>query len=342
MNSGLQQGLIVGQSSGPKSGLRQGLQSGFTMTNRLNSLNPASITEPKLKPIFHINADNVALVSGAVSIAYNLTETTPNQLLPKYETIFDQFAGTTYRPPLVVGGLNGRNYMNFADTGNRYLSSATSVNAYMYANEALGLRASGTGMTYMFVIKRKQGGTFTIFDGRDSSTLATTGDLLLEVNAAGRITFTYCGGNSGTVTTLNGTAGVNLLNEWSIVTVKCQLRIDGGKIPTDNELPGVVGTKRYTMPSDSRNGNVSSAIDIFVNGVEQQKTITSGTFANADWYSDGSYRMLDRDIWIGNKGSVFATSGTHIASAMMIPAYIDKAYQQRLENYFRNYYSLPF
>jgi hypothetical protein len=52
--------------------------------------------------------------------------------------------------------------------------------------------------------------------------------------------------------------------------------------------------------------------------------------------------MLDRDIWIGNKGSVFATSGTHIASALMIPSYISNAYQQRLENYFRLYYSLPF
>ena len=341
MNSGLQQGFVMGQSSGLGSGLRQGLQSGFTMTNRLNSLDPASITEPKLKPQFYINADNVALTSGSVQIAYNLIENTPGQLLPKYENIFDQTAGTTYRPPLVLKGLNGKNYMNFADTGNRYLASAAAT-VYFYANETLNARASATGMTYMFVIKRRRGGTYTIFDGRDSTTLATTNDLLLEVNAEGRITFDYKGGSSGGVTSLTGTAGVNLLNDWSILTIKCQLRIDGGEIPADNKLPGVVGTKRYAMPSGSRHGHASSAIDIFVNGVEQPMNITTNTFTNADWYNDDSYRMLNRNIFIGNKGSVFGTSGTQIAAALMIPAYIDKAYQQRIENYFRNYYSLPF
>jgi hypothetical protein len=42
--------------------------------------------------------------------------------------------------------------------------------------------------------------------------------------------------------------------------------------------------------------------------------------------------MLDRDIFIGNKGAVFGTAGTHIAAAVMIPAYVDKAFQQRIEN----------
>lgn len=338
MNSGLQQGFVLGQSSGLVSGLRQGLQSGFTMTNRLNSLDPSSITEPKLKPVFYINADNVALTSGAVSIAYNLINSTPGELFPKVENIFDQAAGGTYRPPLVLRGLNGRNYMDFATTGSKYLSSSTAIGTNMYASTTPAVSASG--MTYMFVIKRLRGGTRTIFDGRDSSTLATTNDLLLEVNAEGRIVFTYCGGNGGSVSSLNGTAGVNLLNDWSILTVKCQLRIDNGAIPGDSDGPSPI-TKRFARPIDNRFG-ATSAIDIFVNGVEQQKIITSGTFTNADWYSDGTYRMLDRDVWLGNKGSVFATSGTQIASAMMLPAYISKAYQQRLENYFRTYYSLPF
>jgi hypothetical protein len=342
MNKGLETGYILGNSQGAKSGLGSGFQSGFVMTNKLNMLNPATIIEPKLKPVFYINADNVALTSGSISIAYNLINDTPGQYWPKIENIFNQTAGTTYRPPLVVNGLNGKNYMNFGDTGNRYLASAvTPASVYMYASTTPAVSAAG--FTYMFVVKRNQGGTYTILDGRDSSTLATTNDLLLEVTAAGRITFAYCGGNSGTVTTLNGTAGVNLLNDWSILTVKCQLRIDNGVIPDDTStVGGSPKTTRFASPIGNRNGNVSSAIDIFVNGVEQQKTITSGSFTNADWNSDGSFRMLDRDIWIGNKGSVFATSGTQIASAMMIPAYISKAYQQRLENYFRWYYSLPF
>ena len=342
MNSGLQQGFVLGQSSGLKSGLGQGLQSGFTMTNRLNLLDPSSITEPKLKPVFYINGDNVALTSGSVQIAYNLINDTPGQYFPKVENIFDQTAGGTYRPPLVLKGLNGRNYMNFADTSNRYLSSSTTIGTYMYASTTPAV--SGTGITYMFVIKRKRGGTYTILDARDSSTLATTGDLVLEVNAAGAITFTYCGGNSGTVSTMTGTAGLNLLNDWSILTVKCQLRTDGGNIPSDTDTPlGSPKTTRFLKPLDNRIGNISSAIDIFVNGIEQPKTINGGsTFLQADWYNDLSYRMFDRDIWIGNKGSVFATAGTQIASALMIPAYISKAYQQKLENYFRWYYSLPF
>jgi hypothetical protein len=311
------------------------------MTNRLNSLSPISVIEPKLKPVFYINADNVALTSGSVNIAYNLINDTPGQFWPKIENIFNQTAGTTYRPPLVVNGFNGRNYMNFADTGNRYLSSAiTPASVYMYASTTPAV--SAFGMTYMFVIKRLKGATRTILDARDSSTLATTNDLLLEVDTNGRITFDYKGGNSGGATSFTGTAGVNLLNDWSILTVKCQLREDGGNLPQDSDTPGgSPATKRFLRPIDARIGS-SSPLDVFVNGIEQQKTITTNTFTNADWYNDGSFRMLDRDIWIGNKGSVFATSGSHIAAALMIPAYISNAYQQRLENYFRNYYSFPF
>ena len=340
MNRGLEQGYANGISSGVMSGLGSGLQSSYAMNNRMNMVIPSAITEPKLKPIFHINADNVALTSGAVQIAYNQIRSTPGELITNTANnwgIFDQTAGTTYRPPLVVGGFNGKNYMNFGDTGNRYLSSYVTSTS-MYATTTP--QVSGTGMTYMFVLRRIRGGTYTILDARDSSTLATTNDLLLEVNAAGAITFTYCGGNSGSVTNLIGTAGVNLLNDWSILTVKCQLRIDGGAIPDDSS--GTPITKKYAMPIGNRFGHASSAIDIFVNGVEQQKTITTNTFTNADWYNDGTYRMLDRDIWIGNKGSVFASSGTHIASALMIPSYISKAYQTRLENYFRWYYSERF
>lgn len=342
MRRGLEQGYANGVLSGVMSGLGSGLQSSYVMTNRQNMLDPSSIIEPKLKPVFYINADNVALTSGSVQIAYNLINDTSGQYFPKIENIFDQTAGTTYRPPLRVSGLNGKNFMDFSDTGNRYLASAiTPASVYMYASTSPAVSASG--FTYMFVIKRKQGGTYTILDGRDSSTLSTTNDILLEVNAAGAITFTYCGGNSGAVTNLIGTAGVNLLNDWSILTVKCQLRIDGGAIPGDSETPGASpATTRFARPIGNKFGHASSAIDIFVDGVEQPKTITTNTFTNADWYNDGSFRMLDRDIWIGNKGSVFATSGTQIASALMIPAFISKAYQQRLENYFRWYYSLPF
>jgi hypothetical protein len=345
MNRGLEQGYANGVLSGDQSGLGQGLQSNVSMKWRLNALNPTSIIEPKLKPVFYINGDNVATVSGSVQQAYNVI-TSPTTYVPSTSVLvpyflpFQQTAGTTYRPPLVLRGLNGKNYMNFADTSNRYLASSTSMNNNMYANTTAGSLASGNGMTYMFVIKRANGGG-TILDARDSSTLATTNDLLLEVDSSGRITFEYCGGNAGSVTNIKGNAGVNLLNDWSILTVKCQLRIDGGGIPTDSQLPNPLGTKRYANPSGASIGP-SSPIDIFVNGVEQQKKITVNTFTNADYYNDLSYRMLDRDTWIGNKGSVFATSGTHIAAALLIPTYIDKAYQQRLENYFRVYYSLPF
>jgi hypothetical protein len=337
MRNGFESGFVLGNSSGPKTGLHSGLQSNSVMTNRINMLDPNTIIEPKLKPVFYINADNVALTSGSISIAYNLINSTSGELFPKIENIFDQTAGTTYRPPLVLKGLNGRNYMNFGDTGNRYLASAiTPASVYMYASTSP--LVSGQGMTYMFVIKRIPGGTRTIVDGRDSSTLATTNDLLIEVNSEGRITFDYKGGNSGAVTSFTGTAGVNLLNDWSILTVKTQLRNDGGDLPSDSDG---ADCKRFLRPIDARVGT-TSPLDIFVNGIEQQKTVTTNTFTNADWFNDGSFRMLDRDIYIGNKGSVFATSGTHIAAALMIPTYISKAYQQRLENYFRNYYSLPF
>lgn len=336
MNRGLENGFILGNSKGMQSGLGSGLQSGNVMTNRLNMLNPAAITDPKVKPVFYINADNVALTSGSVQIAYNLVDALPGDLLPKVESIFQQTAGTTYRPPLRVGKLNGKNYMDFGDTNNRYLASAP---AALYAQTAP--QTSGTGFTYMFVIKRTDlAGLVSILDGRDSTTLATTGDILLEVNSQGRITFDYVGGNSGATTRLAGTAGVNLLNDWSILTVKCQLRNDGGYIPSDSDNYGTIA-KRYAMPCGAKIGN-PGVIDIFVNGIEQQKTITTNTYTNADFYNDGTYRMFDRDIWLMNKGSVYGTSGGHLASALMIPAYITKGLQQRLENYFRWYYSLPF
>ena len=341
MNRGLENGNVLGSSKGLYGGLKSGLQGSITL-NKWNVLDPITITDPKIKPVFYINGDNVALTSGTVSIAYNQINSTSNELFPKIENIFDQTAGTTYRPPLVLGGLGGKNYINFADTGNRYLASSTSIGTYLYASTSPSV--SGTGFTYMFVIRRLLGGTRTILDGRDSSSSATTNDLLLEVNAEGKITFTYCGGNGGTVSTMTGTAGVNLLNDWSILTVKCQLRTDGGFIGTDSSNEGGSPiTKRFAQPINARIGNMSSAIDIFVNGIEQPKTIGGGsTFLQADWYNDLSYRMFNRDIWIGNKGSSFATSGTQIAACLMIPAYIDKAIQTRIENYFRWYYNRPF
>jgi hypothetical protein len=340
MNSGLQQGFILGQSSGLKSGLNGGLQSGYTMKNRLNSLDPSSIIEPKLKPIFYINADNVATISGGVSLTYNLIDPAGNgvDLLKPNASPFENTAGSSFRPPLALKGLNGRNYMNFAFSTGRYLQTALTT-PFLYNNDTVGAKATGTGMTWMFVIKRKQGGTYNILDGRDSSTIPTVNDLLLEVDTNGRITFDYRGGQGGSVTSLIGTAGVNLLNDWSILTVKCQLRKDGGALPLDNVNP--LTEKRYAVPSGARIG-VGSPIDIFVNGIEQPKTITTNTFTNADYNNDGSFRMFNRDMWIGNKQSSFGNSGTFIAAALLIPAYIDKAYQQRLENYFRIYYSLPF
>jgi hypothetical protein len=303
-------------------------------------LDPSTIRDPKRNPVFYINADNVALLSGTVQICYNLAESVPNQILQKVENILTQTAGTTYRPPLVLNGLGGKNYMNFADTGNRYLSSSTLAKMYATINSPTNVYATGTGFTYMFVMRRAPGttGSFSILDGRDSTTLASSGDILLELNTGNSITFDYKGGVGGTVTSIIGTAGAGLLTDWSILTVKCQLRIDGGAIPLDNQFSPY---KRYDMPRDNRVGN-TSAIDIFVNGVEQQKKTTTNNFTNSDHFGDDSYRMLDRNIFIGNKGSVYGTSGAYIAAVLMIPAYIDKSFQQRIENYFRYYYNRPF
>lgn len=339
MNRGLENGYILGSSKGLYSGLHLGLN-GFNTPNRLNMLNPASITEPKIKPVFYINADNVALNAGSVQTCFNQIENTTNQLLPKVENVFDQTGGTTYRPPLVLRGLGNKNYMNFADTGNRYLASKVTTFPNFYATTSPSV--SGTGFTYMFIIKRLLGGTRSILDARDSTTLATTNDILIEVNSAGAITFDYKGGNSGAVTSITGTAGSNLLNDWSILTIKCQLRIDGGFLGSDSSnFGGSPVTKRYQMPIDARNGS-RSAIDIFVNGIEQQKTTSVNTFTNADHYNDGSFRMLDRDIFIGNKGAVFGTSGSHIGACLMIPSYISKGLQTKIENYFRWYYNETF
>jgi hypothetical protein len=52
--------------------------------------------------------------------------------------------------------------------------------------------------------------------------------------------------------------------------------------------------------------------------------------------------MLNRPITIGNKGTTYGTAGTQVAALVMIPAYIDKAIQTRIENYFRWYYNRSF
>ena len=52
--------------------------------------------------------------------------------------------------------------------------------------------------------------------------------------------------------------------------------------------------------------------------------------------------MYDRDIYIGNKGTVYGTSGTYIAAVLLIPTYISSSLQTKLENYFRYYYNQPF
>ena len=338
MNRGIEQGYAQGIMSGVKSGLGTGMQSFGGMTNGSYMLNPRSITDPKTKPVYYINGENVSLTSGSIQNVYNVVDDTGGQFWPKVETIFDQTAGTTYRPPLIRGALGGRNVMNFADTGNRYLASTVTATSYFYASTSPSVTA--TGMTWMFVVKRKDNaGQYSIFDGRDSTTLATAGDLLLEVNAAGAITFTYCGGIGGSATNLIGTAGVNLLNDWSILTVKAQLRKDGLAIPDDSS--GSTIAKRFMMPIGNRQGT-GSQIDIFVNGVEQRKTITTDTWTNSDYYNDGTYRMLNRQVFIGNKGAVYGTSGTYIAASVMFPCYISKGLQQRVENYFRFYYSQPF
>ena len=332
MNRGLESGFVKGSSKGVYNGLNSGMQGAF-MADRWNMLNPSAITEPKCKPVFYINADNVALVSGNVSIAYNLSERLPNDILTQVENVLIQNT-TSYRPPLVLNGLGGKNYMNFSDTSARTLTSAISLPLYASTSPSV----SGTGLTYMFIIKRLPGSTRTILDGRDSTFGSTVNDLLIEVNNAGRITFDYKGGIPGSVTSCTGTAGVNLLNDWSILTVKTQLRIDGGAIPSDSS--GTTVAKRYCNPTGARRGS-GSAIDIFVNGIEQSKTYTTNNFTNADNYSDGTYRMLNRDIFIGNQAGS-TTAGTHIAAALLIPAYIEKALQTRLENYFRYYYNRPF
>ena len=341
MERGYENGLVQGNTAGLSSGLHGGLFSNV-MTKRLNMLNPSTIRDPKRNPIFYINAEssNVLLNSGSVEICYNQAEKIPNQIIQHVENIITQTAGTTYRPPLVLNGLGGKNYMNFGDTGNRYLTSSTTAQMYCTINSPSNVYASGTGFTYMFVIRRANlpTSTVSILDGRDSTTLPSSGDILIELNSNNSITFDYRGGEAGSVTNIVGTAGAGLITDWSILTVKCQLRIDGGPLPLDNQFSNY---KRYDMPRDNRVGN-TSPIDIFVNGVEQQKKITTNNFTNSDHFGDGSYRMLDRQIYIGNKGAVYGTSGTHIAAALMIPAYIDKSFQQRIENYFRFYYNKPF
>ena len=334
MNRGLEQGFIQGHTKGLQSGLVGGLQ-GMSINNRTNILDPRAITDPKLKPVFYINADNVALISGSVSYAYNLIDTKAGDLLTTVENVFTQTAGTTYRPPLLRNALGGRNVFDFSDTTNRYLVSGQVTSPAFYASTTPA--ASGTGFTYIFIVKRKQGGTYTILDGRDSSTLPTSNDLLLEVNAAGRIVFEYRGGIGGSPTSYIGTAGVNLLNDWSILTVKAQLREDGGFIPGDSD--GSPLAKRYCRPYD---GRIGDPLQIFVDGIEQQKILTTNNYTNADYFNDGSYRMLNRPLAIGNKASVYATSGTQMGAVLMIPACIPNALQQKLENYFRWYYGRSF
>ena len=95
------------------------------------------------------------------------------------------------------------------------------------------------------------------------------------------------------------------------------------------------------MPIDSRVGS-GSALDVYVNSVEQYKTLTTNTFTVSDYFGDDTYRMLNRQLFIGNKQVTAGTSGTHIAAAMMIPAYISNALQTKIENYFRFYYNRPF
>lgn len=336
MNRGLERGFIAGQSKGAFSGLKSGLH-GMSMNRRNNMINPASITDPKTRPVFFINGDNVSLSGGTIVGTVNLITTEVNDLFTPISNILTQNQGTTYRPPVVIGGLNGRSYIDMADIGQRYLATGQINSPALYAATAPTITA--TGFTYIFVIRRKQGGAYTILDGRDSTTLPTPSDILLEINASGTITFDYKGGVSGTVTNFTGTAGVNLLNDWSILTVKAQLRNDGGPIPSDSD--GGTIAKRYALPSGARVGPLSP-LDIFVNGVEIQKTLTTNTYTNADYFGDNTYRMLNRAITLGNKGTTYGTAGTQVAAFLMIPAYIDKALQTKIENYFRWYYNDPF
>ena len=336
MNRGLERGINKGSNKGAFSGLKSGFH-GMSMVNRNNMLNPASITDPKVRPVFFINGDNVSLSSGTIVGTVNLIKTESNDLLTPISNILTQNQGTTYRPPVVVGGLGGRSYIDMADIGQRYLETGQINSPDLYS--AISPTITGTGFTYIFVMRKKQGGTYTILDARDSTTLPTPNDLLLEINSSGTITFDYRGGVSGSTSFFIGTAGVNLLNDWSILTVKAQLRNDGGPIPSDSD--GGTLAKRYALPSGAKVGPLSP-LDIFVNGIEIQKTVTTNSFTNADYFGDNTYRMLDRDITLGNKGTTYGTAGTQVAAFLMIPAYIDKAIQTRIENYFRWYYNRPF
>lgn len=336
MNRGLERGFIAGQSKGAFSGLKSGLH-GMSMVKRNNMLNPAAITDPKIRPVFFINGDNVSLSGGTIVGTVNLITNESNDLFTPISNILTQNQGTTYRPPVVVGGLGGRSYIDMADIGQRYLATGQINSPALYAATAPTI--TGTGFTYIFVMRRKQGGTYTILDARDSTTLPTPNDLLLEINSSGTITFDYRGGVSGSTTFFIGTAGVNLLNDWSILTVKAQLRNDGGLIPSDSD--GGTLAKRYAFPSGAKVGPLSP-LDIFVNGVEIQKTLTTNSFTNADYFGDNTYRMLNRAITLGNKGTTYGTAGTQVAAFLMIPAYIDKALQTKIENYFRWYYNDPF
>lgn len=335
MNRGLENGLILGSSKGLYQGINSGLQ-GFITPNKWNILDPTTITDPKIKPVFYINGDNVTHSLNVISSAQNLIYKTSNELLTTVENIFDQ-STTSYKPTLVKNNLGGKSIIDFTDTAGSKSLFSTSP---MYA--ITSPQISGTGMTYIFVIKRQPGATRTILDGRDSSFGATVNDITLEVNNAGSITFDYRGGIPGTTTSFIGTAGVNLLNDWSILTVKAQLRNDGGFIGTDSSAIGASPvTKRYIAPINAKVGPLSP-LDIYVNGKEQYKNMTTNTFTNADYFSDNSFRMFNRIIRIGNKQTGYSTSGTYIAAALMIPAYISYAVQTKIENYFRFYYNRPF
>ena len=334
MNRGLENGIVLGSSKGLYQGVHSGLQESIT-PNKWNILDPTTITDPKIKPVFYINGDNVTHTLNVISSAQNLIYKTSNELLTTVENIFDQTT-TSYKPILVKNNLGGKSIMDFAITNNKSLFSTSPVYAITSP------QISGTGMTYIFVIKRQPGTTQTILDGRDSSFGATVNDITLEVNNAGSITFDYRGGVGGSVTSFIGTAGVNLLNDWSILTVKAQLRNDGGFIGTDSSaISASPVTKRYAAPLSARVGPLSP-LDIYVNGKEQYKNMTTNTFTNADYFSDSSFRMLNRIIRIGNKQTGYSTSGTYIAAALMIPAYISNAVQTKIENYFRFYYNRPF
>ena len=336
MENGQHNGLIKGSSKGSYDGLSEGYHN--FLTNRWNSIDPKDISDPRYKPVFYVNADNCATVNNAATILYNQMEKTSNDIFSPYDNIFTQ-AGVSLTPPLVKGGLGGKNYLDFASNLSYYMLSADVLASPLYYSTTSPNIGSGRGFTYMFIVKRKQGGTYTILDGRDSSAIPTTNDILLEVNSDGRITFELCGGSSGTVTRLVGTSGVNLLNDWSILTCKHQLRFDGGGYPNTN---ATIGNKFYGNPSGNKVGNNSCALELYVNGVEQPKIITTSTYTNADFNNDGSYRMFNRRIAIGNRASSYATSGSYIAAVLMIPAYIDSALQAKLENYFRYYYNRPF